>query len=263
MRQPGGRKKPGQRPDHVPLERALSKLGIASRTQAREWIVAGRLKVNGALRTNPLFSVHPESAIIELDGKRFDSVAPLTLLLYKPKGVITTRSDEKGRPTVYSLLKGVTTHLGPVGRLDWATSGLLLLTNNTKLSSWLTDPANAVIRRYLVSVRSLVTEEDLEKLKRGIEDEGELLQAENVTIRKASRRESHLTVELTEGKNREIRRMFLALGNEVTQLKRVAYGGLELGDLEPGQYREVASDELVRAFPKAEFLVAGDVRSSS
>lgn len=245
-----------RKPGHVELERALSKLGIASRTQAREWILAGWVRVDGIIRTSPLFQVVPERAKIQVEGKELQAAAPKYLLLHKPKGVITTRSDEKGRPTVFSLVEKKGIHLIAVGRLDWATSGLLILTNDTKFSAWLTDPANGVKRIYLVTVRGEVTDEKTRKAMKGFEDQGETIQADEVSVRKASRKESHLTVTLKEGKNREIRRMFLALGHEVTRLKRVSYGGLELGELPPAAYRELAPQELAEAFPGAPLRAA-------
>jgi 23S rRNA pseudouridine2605 synthase len=237
--------KPGQ----VPLERALSKLGLASRAVAREWILAGRVKVNGETRTRPAFGVNPERARIEIDGQATQAAAKRSFLLHKPRGVVTTRSDEKGRPTVFSLLPeepGLVLHA--VGRLDWATSGLLILTNDTKLSSRLTDPQNAIPRVYLVTVRGEVTEAKLQAMEAGIRSESELLRATRAVLRKASGRESHLTIELREGKNREIRRLLLELGHEVTLLKRVEFGGLKLGELAPGEFRELAEDELRSAF---------------
>jgi 23S rRNA pseudouridine2605 synthase len=239
----------GMKPGTVPLERALSKLGIASRTVSRQWILDGKVKVNGALRKDPLFPVTPERAKIEVEEKSVAKVAHRTFLLYKPRGVVTTRSDEKGRPTVFSLIPEPGLHLIAVGRLDWATSGLLLLTNDTRLADWLTDPESRVCRTYLVTVRGKVTEESLEPLRRGRVDGGEERQPEAILLRKASGKESHLTVRLTEGKNREIRRMFSAPSHEVTRLKRVAYGALELGDLEVGKFRELSRAELERAFP--------------
>ncbi len=241
----------------VPLDRALSKLGIASRSQARQWILDGRLKVNGMIRRDPGFYVAPETARFELDGKRLERPSFLAVALNKPKGVITTHSDEKGRPTVYSLLRLAPDEfagLHAVGRLDQATSGLLILTNNTRLSSWLTDPENRIERVYLVTVRGEVTSDELDRMCQGVESEGDLFRADRAELRKASRRESHLTVVLTEGKNREIRRLMLALGHEVTRLKRVSYGGLELGELAPGTYRELKVEELRRLFPECEFL---------
>lgn len=222
----------GLKPGRVPLERALSKLGLASRAEAREWILAGRVRVNGTVRRSPAWPVVPESAQLEIDGKRLERAPFRAFLLHKPRGVITTRSDEKGRPTVFSLLRHgnqAAPHLIAVGRLDWATSGLLILTNDTRLADWLTDPAREIERTYLVSVRGGLEDSGLEPLRRGLEEGDELLRAREVVLRKASGKESHLTVTLTEGKNREIRRMFLALGHEVIRLKRVAYGGAHPG----------------------------------
>ena len=241
----------GLKPGQVPLERALSKLGIASRTQSREWILAGRVRVNGVLRKDPGFGIVPERAVIEIDQLRIERPSFRAFLLHKPRGVVTTRADEKGRPTVFSILKEPEVHLIAVGRLDWATSGLLILTNDTRLSDWLTDPTHGVSRTYLVTVRGEVTDEKLRWLRKGVTDEGDLLQADEVILRKKSGKESHLTVRLHEGKNREIRRMFMATGHEVTKLKRIAYGGLELGELPPGEYRELTLEELRRVFPNA------------
>jgi len=235
----------------VALERALSKLGIASRSQTREWILAGRIKVNKVVRRAPEFLVIPERDRLELDGKRIQQAGLKTILLYKPRGVVTTRSDEKGRPTVFSLLKGDEKYLHAVGRLDMATTGLLLLTNDTQLSNWLTDPANGVLRTYLVTVEGRVTEEKVRQLKTGFKDKGELLRVEEVSLRKASGRESYLTVVLTEGKNREIRRMFKAIGHEVTRLKRVSFGGLSLGSLPPGGHRDLSPVEIIKVFSGA------------
>jgi 23S rRNA pseudouridine2605 synthase len=142
-------------------------------------------------------------------------------------------------------------HVIPVGRLDAATTGLLLLTNDTHLAAWLTDPANAVPRVYLVTVRGELADAAARRLEEGIEDAGEHLAARAVTVRKRSGRETHLVLELTEGRNREIRRLLAAVGHEVTRLKRVSFGGLELGNLAPGRWREVAAAELKAAFPGA------------
>jgi 23S rRNA pseudouridine2605 synthase len=171
--------------------------------------------------------------------------------LHKPRGVVTTRSDPEGRPTVYDCLAGVGELVMPVGRLDAATTGLLLLSNDTRFADWVTDPANAVPRVYLASVRGEVSDDTVQRLEAGIEDHGELLTARSAVIRKRSRRESHLILTLSEGKNREIRRLLAAAGHEVTRLKRVSFGGLELGDLSPGRWRDVSEDELRAAFPEA------------
>jgi len=227
----------------VPLERALSKLGLASRTEARALVREGRVTVDGRPVTDPLFEVVPERARIEIDGHPAEKPRPMTVLLHKPRGMVTTRSDPEGRPTVYSCLDGLDAHVVPVGRLDAATSGLLLLTNDTRFADWVTDPKNEVPRVYLVTVRGELSDEQAR--------EGERLVAGSVAVRKRSKRETHLVIELTEGKNREIRRMLAALGHEVTKLKRVAFGELELGELPPGEWREVTTEELKGAFPGA------------
>jgi 23S rRNA pseudouridine2605 synthase len=210
--------------------------------------------VNGVVRKLPGFPVNPDKAKFEIEGEEKISGGVLetrVFLLYKPRGVVTTHSDEKGRPTVFSLVEDLDLHLIAVGRLEWATSGLLLLTNDTQFSAWLTDPKNQIVRTYLVTVRGLVTASELTELSAGIEDHGETLRSEGIVLRKGSSKESHLVVSLTEGKNREIRRMFLKFGHEVTSLKRVSYGPIELGDLKPGGYREISMNELKKAFPNA------------
>ena len=131
-----------------------------------------------------------------------------------------------------------------VGRLDLASAGVLLLTTDTRLADWLTDPANGVIRRYAVTARGSVSDDARRQLEAGIDD----LRASRVTVRKRSGRETHLIVELDEGKNREIRRLFSAIGHEVTRLTRVAFGAIELGSLQPGEFRELTREELRRAF---------------
>ncbi|OGR81350.1 MAG: hypothetical protein A2X32_11030 [Elusimicrobia bacterium GWC2_64_44] len=231
----------------VPLERALSKLGSASRSQTREWVLAGRLKVNGRTITDPLFMVSPETDRFTVNGRELGQQAWVTIILNKPGAVVTTRSDEKGRRTVFDLLPPEFKDLHSVGRLDMASTGLLIMTNDTKLSAWLTDPANAVPRTYAVTVEGLVTADELKKAAGGIMDDGELLKPSALTLRKASGRETHLIVELTEGKNRELRRLFAAIGHEVTRLKRVSFGTFQLGDLQPGEFRRLSRGEIGQA----------------
>lgn len=228
----------------VPLERALSKLGAASRSQTRAWVLEGRLQVNGRTIRDPMFPVSPEKDKFTVDGRQMLKDEWQAILLNKPGSVVTTASDEKGRRTVFDLLPPEFRTLHPVGRLDMASTGLLILTNDTRLSAYLTDPANAVSRTYIVTVTGNFTRQDLDKASAGVMDDGELLKPSGIILRKASERESHLTVELTEGKNRELRRLFKALGHEVIRLKRVAFGPLQLGDLQPGQFRRLTREEL-------------------
>ena len=224
------------------LERALSKLGMASRREARQRIREGDVTVNGRVVGDPLAAVHPERDAIAVAGKTAARPAWRTIALHKPRGTVTTRRDPQGRPTVFDVLGAAADGLIAVGRLDLATTGLLLLTTDTQLAERLTNPDSGLVRRYVVTVRGEISEEDCRRLERGLEG----LRAAAVRVRKRSRRETHLVVELTEGKNREIRRLFGAIGAEVTRLLRVAYGPIELGELQPGQWREVTRDEFSR-----------------
>ena len=231
------------------LDRALSKLGLASRSEAARLIAAGRVTVDGRLVNDPSTPVVPERVAITLDDREAEPPAWTTILLHKPRGVVTTTRDPDGRRTVFDLVADAGVRLIAVGRLDLATSGLLLLTTDTRVASWLTDPANAVPRVYLVTVRGEVSDASCQAMLDGLDVDGERLAAAGVVVRKRSSRETHLTLRLVEGRNREVRRLFEACGHEVTRLKRVAYGGLELGDLEPGAWRPVPREELQRLFP--------------
>lgn len=234
----------GRGPAGVPLDRALSKIGAASRSTARGLIAAGRVSVNGRVVTNPAVRVAPESAQIAIDGVTVRRSPRRLIAFHKPRGTITTRRDPEGRPTVFDLLGDAGAGLVAVGRLDRASTGLLLFTNDTQLADRLTDPAAGVVRRYVVTVRGRVTAGETARLERGLDVHAasggvERLSAARVEIRKASGRETHLVVELTEGRNREVRRLFEAIGHEVTRLHRVAYGPIALGDLPPGRWVEV------------------------
>ena len=226
----------------VTLDRLLSKLGIASRSQAQDWIRTGRVRINQRLVRQPDTWVDWPGDVVTLDEQPLQQGALRFILFHKPKGLVTTHADEKGRRTIFDALPPDFTRLHAVGRLDRATSGLLLLTNDTALSSWLTDPAQRVPRRYLVTVRGGVKDETAQAALDGLDDQGEHLHCAALTIQKRSGRETHLDVTLTEGKNREIRRLFKALGHEVTRLRRIHYGPFALDDLQPGAWREIPID---------------------
>ena len=222
------------------LDRALSKLGLASRSQAQQLIADGRVSVNGRVAIDPGRLVEPETARIVIDNQPAERSAWRTIALHKPRGVVTTKRDPEGRRTVYDVLGSEARGLVPVGRLDMASTGLLLLTSDTQLANRLTDPLNGVPRRYAVTVRGFVSDDGAATMIAGIGN----LRATAVVVRKRSRRETHLMIELREGKNREIRRMLEALGHEVTRLLRVSFGPIELGTLQPGEWREVTRAEL-------------------
>lgn len=247
----------------VPLERALSKLGASSRAEARRQILAGRVEVDGVEVRDPLLQVIPETAALRLDGRPLAPPRFRCLMLHKPRGVVVSERDPDGRPTVFDLARaaGEPARLVAVGRLDLATTGLLLLTNDTRLAGWLSDPAQAIPRTYLVTVRGELSEPERLRLESGIEEKGERLVARSVAVRKRSRRETHLVLVLDEGRNREVRRLFEAVGHEVTRLKRVAFGALELGTLAVGGLRELTPGDLRRAFGAETPIGKGPVRA--
>jgi 23S rRNA pseudouridine2605 synthase len=234
-----------QKKGRVTLDRALSKLGFSSRKEARLLIESGRVKVHGVVEKGPERMVNPDTAHIEVDRAKITRAETMLFIFHKPKGVVTTKRDPEGKKTIYDFLPSELKSFHPVGRLDMHTSGLLLLTNDTKLSSFLTAPESQIPRTYVVQVRGEFDEAVVEAMKRGVVDEGERLVAKDAEILKKSAKESRLRIVLLEGKNREIRRLCLALGHEVIGLKRISFGEFELGDLPVGEVRLVKSIKLV------------------
>lgn len=234
----------------VPLTRLLSKLRVASRQDAQALIREGRVRVNGRVVLDGAVRV-PAGSRITVDDAPVARVERRVIALHKPRGTVTSRRDPEGRPTVFDGLGAAADGLVAVGRLDRASTGLLILTTDTALAAALTDPANAVVRRYVVTVRGRVDADAAARIESGLDVPGaaggrERLAATRVAIRKASGRETHLIVELDEGRTREIRRLFQAVGHEVTRLHRVTFGAIELGMLQPGEWRPVP-DEAIRA----------------
>lgn len=234
------------RPGFVSLERALSKLGAATRAEARALIVEGRVTVEGRVVRDPAHPAQPERQTLRVDRRTIARTTCVLIMLNKPRGTVTTLRDPEGRRTVYDLVKDAPARVLAVGRLDWATSGLLLFTNDSKLAAWLTDPANMLPRVYRVTVRGALSPARAERLGEGLVVDGDRLTA-HARVLKQSGRETHLVVTLTEGKNREVRRLFAAVGHEVTSLTRVSFGGLTLGRLPRGAWRVVSPKELERA----------------
>jgi 23S rRNA pseudouridine2605 synthase len=248
MRRPGAARGVPAR-GTTPLARALSKRGLASRAEAIALILDGRVRIAGRIVRDPGLAVVPETLEVAIDGHARSAPAWRTIAFHKPRGVVTTRRDPGGRPTVYELIAPLGDGLAPAGRLDAASAGLLVCTNDTQLAAWLTDPAHAVEKEYVVTVRGRVAPATAAALEAGIDDGGERLRAASVTVRKASARETHLAVVLRQGRNREIRRLFASAGHEVTRLLRVRIGGLPLGTLAPGAWRDIRREMVARSFP--------------
>jgi pseudouridine synthase len=227
------------------LDRVLSRFGLASRTEAREAIQAGRLKVNGRVVRDPDCWVRPGEDMIQLDGQRLKPSRKIYLLFYKPKGVITSHGDPGGRKTVYDCVGEMKSWVFPVGRLDKDTSGLLLLTNDTEFADFITNPESRIPKTYLVKTNALLSDEVLARLNKGVVmKRGDFAKPEMVRRLEDRGKYTWLEVVLTEGKNREVRRMVEAVGFKVLKLVRTRLGPLTLGGLEVGRFRELTSAEV-------------------
>lgn len=230
------------------LQKIIASAGVASRRKAEELITSGRVAVNGQTVTELGTKADAERDHIRVDGKLLHGQQRLTyLLLNKPKGFVTTNRDPEGRPTVMNLLGGVKSRVYPVGRLDYASEGLLLLTNDGDLAQKLMKAASHVSKTYLVKVSGAPSDEALNKLRRGVSiatDDGRRVRtapARIQVIREANNPWYEVT--LIEGRNRQIRRMFEQVGHHVEKIKRVRYGPLEL-DVPPGKYRVLKPQEV-------------------
>jgi 23S rRNA pseudouridine2605 synthase len=227
----------------VGLARALSKLGYCSRSQAEKLIRGGHVRLNGAMRHDPETPVHMGRDRIEVDRQSVSAESKIYLMLNKPRGVVTTASDEKGRETIYSLLGGKFPWVGPVGRLDKASEGLLLLTNDTEWAAGICDPGSHLDKTYHVQAGVVVQDTLTVELLSGVRAGGELLRAKRARVLRSGEKNTWLEIVLDEGKNRQIRRMFEHLGIEVLRLVRIAIGPLELGQLAKGKVRALTSPE--------------------
>jgi 23S rRNA pseudouridine2605 synthase len=226
------------------LARGISKLGFCSRAQAAKLIRAGKVRVNGALRRDPETPVRLRTDRIEINGQPLAAAEKIYLALNKPRGIVTTASDEKGRDTVYALLGANLPWVAPVGRLDKASEGLLLLTNDSEWAARVTAPETHLDKTYHVQIGEIADVVLLETLRNGIPTkEGETLRVKDVSVLRQGERNSWLEIILDEGKNRHIRRMQETLGVEVLRLIRVAIGPLPLGDLPKSGVRALTPEE--------------------
>ena len=226
----------------VGLARALSKLGYSSRSQAAILIRAGRVTLNGAARRDPETPTRTDRDRIAVDGVVIKAVSNIYLMMNKPRGLVTTASDEKGRDTIYSLLPtdGSLPWLAPVGRLDKASEGLLLLTNDSQWGARIAAPETHLPKTYHVQVDSVLDLDVIRAMERGVESDGDFLRAKSCCTLRSGEKTCWLEITLHEGKNRQIRRMLVALNLEVLRLVRVAIGPLQLGTLRKGAYRTLS-----------------------
>jgi 23S rRNA pseudouridine2605 synthase len=235
---------PNGPPKKVGLARALSKFGFCSRTHASQLIREGRVRVNGTTRRNPEEPVQLGNDRIEVDGQPLAASKKVYLVLNKPRGIVTTAADEKGRDTVYTLLGAELPWIAPVGRLDKASEGLLLLTNDSEWAARITAPETHLDKTYHVQIGKIADAALIETLKKGVRTkEGDSIRVKNASLLRQGERNSWLEIILDEGKNRHIRRMLEALGIDVLRLIRVAIGQLALGDLAKGSVRYLGTNE--------------------
>ena len=240
---PRRKREPAQRPLKT-LERVLSKAGLGSRREARSWIGAGRVRVNGKPIQNPDHWVDLERDRVTLDGKPLRAGKMIYILLYKPKGYLTTHKDPAGRPTVYDLIQKLSAWVFPVGRLDLDTSGLLLLTNDTRFGERLTNPEYKIPKTYQVKSSTLLSDEQIEQLRSGVILTDGPSRPANVTRLRDTGKYTHLEITITEGRNRQVRRMLEAVDSKALKLVRTAIGPIRIGDLRIGTYRDLSASEI-------------------
>lgn len=228
------------------LQKFLAQAGVASRRQAEQLMLEGRVTVNGAVVSELGAKVDPDKDAVKVDGRRVLGERPAYLLMHKPKGTLCTLDDPEGRPLVTDLVKGVKARLFPVGRLDFDTTGALLLTNDGELANLLMHPRHRFAKTYLAKVKGVPSEERLEKLRRGVNIEGVRTAPAEARLVAVKEKNSLVELVLREGRNRQVKRMFLEVGHPVLRLQRTAYAFLDLQGLEPGQWRHLTADEVKR-----------------
>lgn len=227
------------------VARVISKLGLASRTTAAAWVRAGRVQVNGRAVRDPEFPVRQGVDRLTVDGEGAAAAARIVVMLNKPRGLVTTTRDEKGRATVYQCLAGAgLPWLAPVGRLDKASEGLLLFTNDPAWAARRNAPGTGADKTYHVQIDPLPSAQMLRQLVAGVAADGEVLQAKSARVLRSGARHAWLEIVLDEGRNRHIRRLLEPFGVAVLRLVRVRVGSLRLGDLPKGHWRRLSAPEI-------------------
>ncbi len=246
------------------LQKILSAAGVASRRAAEKIITEGRVRVNGRVIDTLGAKADPAQDHIKVDGKLINPVQPhVYLMLNKPAGYVTTLSDPQGRPTVLDLLKGIRTRVYPVGRLDYHTEGLLLLTNDGDFAHLITHPRHEIPKTYRAKIKGVLDDRRIGELERGVFlEDGKTAPAK---VRKVRKEEANSWVEITiqEGRKRQVRRMFDRVGHSVIKLRRIRTGSLTLGDLKEGSYRRLTAEEIAALREEATRSVPGAGRKAS
>jgi len=229
---------------NIRLQKFLAEAGVASRRAGEQLILNGRVSVNGEVVRLLGAKVDPKRDQVAVDGKPSRARRKLYLALHKPRGCVCSRADEHGRATVYDLLPKEWQTIYSVGRLDFASEGLLFLTNDGEFALRLTHPRYGVRKRYRVTVGGRVDNETLRQFERGVRHDGEKLKAERAWLVNESKAQSIVELELAEGKNREVRRLFESQGVKVQRLVRTQIGKIRLGELKPGRWRALTQTEI-------------------
>lgn len=229
----------------IRLQKFLAEADVASRRKSEEIILAGRVAVNGEVVTELGVKVDDESDTVTVDGKEVKKDERLVyIMLNKPEGCVTTAHDQFDRPTVMDCIKDVSERIYPVGRLDYDTSGLLLLTNDGELTYRLTHPKHNIPKTYVAAVDSEPTAEEIKTFENGVVIDGRKTARARLTVAKSDKRFVYLKITIHEGRNRQVRKMCDAIGHPVRRLKRVSTGRLTLGSLKKGEYRHLTQDEV-------------------
>jgi pseudouridine synthase len=226
------------------LQKVMAHAGVASRRKSEGIIAEGRVEVNGQTVTEMGTKVDPAQDVIKVDGEVITKEERVYILLYKPVGYITSVEDPRGRKTVLDLIDGVDQRIYPVGRLDYNSSGILLLTNDGELTYILTHPSNMIDKPYLAKVKGELGSEDVEKLKNGVELEDGLTAPAKIQIREKIEYETEFSLTIHEGRNRQVRRMCDVVGHPVKSLKRTFFGPLTLEGLSTGEFRYLSEKEI-------------------